>query len=486
MWKWLQHISPKQHFFFSTLLFLACGAGALLLRKNWFLLLPFAWLLAQVLLHHVRLVWYLLIFSIPLSTETMVTASLGLDVPDEPLMMLLTGIGLLALVHNPKLINKAFLTNGLWQLLMLHLLWMLIACVFSVNPMLSIKYVLAKTWFVVPFVVLLNVLLQKTDDLLLAAKYFAVPMLLVAVQAIVRHAFTGFSFEGIKSTTEPFFRNHVNYSAVLVCVAAILAVAIWHQYKYYKKRSLVYGLALGVCLLGIVLAYSRGAWVATVAGGIVAVVIYRRWLKQLMLFGLVGILLGFAWLVKDNNYLQYAHNYNNTIFHSDLEAHLQATWQLQDVSNAERFYRWVAGIRMSREHLVAGYGPNNFFPHYKGYTVAAFRTWVSENEDHSSAHNYFITLLVEQGIPGLVLFTVLFLAMLLRSQRLFHQLQNKVQQSVALCVGILLTIVGCEIFMNDLIETDKIGSLFFLNLGVLIWLSKQRMKQNLIVDSNKE
>jgi O-antigen ligase len=278
----------------------------------------------------------------------------------------------------------------------------------------------------------------------------------------------------------------VNYSAVLVCVAAILAVAIWHQYKYYKKRSLVYGLALGICLSGIVLAYSRGAWVATLAAGIIAVVIYKRWLQQLMITGVLALLLGFVWLIKDNNYLKFSHNYNNTIFHSDLEDHLQATWQLQDVSNAERFYRWVAGIRMSREHLIAGYGPNNFYPNYKGYTVSAFRTWVSENEDHSSAHNYFITLLVEQGIPGLLLFTGLFLAMLLRSQRLFHQLQDPVQKSMALCMGILLTIIGCEIFMNDLIETDKIGSLFFLNLGVLIWLSKQRMEQNHVVANENE
>jgi branched-subunit amino acid transport protein len=87
----------------------------------------------------------------------------------------------------------------------------------------------------------------------------------VVVQCLLRHALLGFSFEGIKETLSPFFRNHVNYSAMLVCLLAVL----WcvksltpTSNKYYQWLNI--GLAVG--LVALFFAYSRGAWIALFTG----------------------------------------------------------------------------------------------------------------------------------------------------------------------------------------------------------------------------
>ena len=113
------------------------------------------------------------------------------------------------------------------------------------------------------------------------------------------------------------------------------------------------------------------------------------------------------WIKADDRYLQYAHDYRTTIFHHDFREHLQATYQLKDVSTAERFYRWIAGVRMIKDNALTGYGPNTFYNNYKPYAVPAFKTWVSDNKEHSTVHNYFLLIAIEQGIPGLLFFLLL-------------------------------------------------------------------------------
>jgi O-antigen ligase len=473
MWSKMLHIKPLQKFWISTTAFLFFAIAGAWLRMYWLPAIPFAALLGVAAFTNVSILWFILIASIPLSTELMVTPSLGLDAPDEPLMMILTGISILWLAFKPQSFPKHLRSHHLWLLLLLHVAWIGITCIFSVNVGVSVKYLLAKFWFIIPFVVLPNMLGLKREQMLFAIKCLCVSMLFVAAQSLVRHALVNFTFIGINSTTAPFFRNHVNYSAMLVFVMAILSAAWWHQKKYAGIDNRILKWSVLICVAGIVLSFSRGAWVALLAGAAVIYFVRKNWLKQALLIAGIVLISFSTWLVYDNNYLKFSNNFNTTIFHENFEEHLQATWQLKDVSNAERFHRWVAGVRMSNQHLLSGYGPNNFYPHYKGYTVASFRTWVSDNDDHSSVHNYFLLMLIEQGIPGLIFFSILFIAMLLYAQKMYQQRKDAFGKTFSMTIAVLLTMIGCIIFMNDMIETDKVGSIFFLCLGLLIWLKNE-------------
>lgn len=452
----------------------ACGVAAIALQQPWLAALPFAWVLWPVL-YEIFIVqpdklFYFIIFLLPLSTELNITPQLGLDFPDELLLMALTGTMIVKMISEPRWIPSSFFRHPLVQLLAVYMGWVLITCWFSAEPVLSIKFALAKSWYILPLVVLL----QTSDDteatLKRTGKLLLYPMLAVTALALLRHAAYGFSFEGIKKVLFPFFRNHVTYSSMLVCLMPVGWCA-WQLSRDRKtKRWILAGMA--VALTGLIFSYSRGAWVALAGGIFSSFIIRKRWMGIAICGAVLAILLSSAWLITDRHYMRFAPNHDKTIFHTDFSEHIVATVQLRDVSNAERFYRWVAGFRMLAERPLTGFGPNTFYLHYRPYTVASFATWVSDNPEHSTVHNYFILLALEQGIIGLGLFCVLYFGMLLYAQRLYHSVEGRFNQLVALTVGVVTTMIGIINSSSDLVETDKIGSLFWLCLGVLVLIGR--------------
>lgn len=472
----------KRYYFLlgtASLIFIFSLISAIAFQNFLWLLIPFAWILIPVIFNYSisfteHLFWLMIIF-LPLSTELMVTDSLGLDFPDEPLLILLTGIIIVKMIYKPALFPRSILNRSLFFLLLLHLFWIFICCFFSVDAVLSIKFLLAKIWYVIPFVLLPQLMIRSQKEFKKIALCLLLPMLFVVMQALIRHSFYNFSFEGIKQVLDPFFRNHVNYSAMLVCLLAVLwCVRKLTPHNQLNSKLINAGMAIGVA--GLVFSFSRGAWVALILGAIAGIIIHYKKMK-IILTGLMIFCLGStAWLSYHNNYLKFVPDFQHTIFHTDFSEHLQATVSLKDVSNAERFYRWVAAVNMITEKPISGFGPNNFYNNYKPFARNQFKTWVSNNPDHSSVHNYFLLTALEQGMVGLVLFSALFFGMILKTQQLYHQLHNNFYRTILLTTGIVLAMIGTVIFLSDLIETDKIGSLFWLSLGI-IFLLQEKLKE---------
>ncbi|MFX5522135.1 hypothetical protein ABTD78_22970, partial [Acinetobacter baumannii] len=78
-----------------------------------------------------------------------------------------------------------------------------------------------------------------------------------------------------------------------------------------------------------------------IAGGVIT---YYKKIKITIAVLSATLLFSVSWLFYNNNYLRFAPEYNTTIFHTNFSQHLEATVTLKDVSNAERFYRWVAAF----------------------------------------------------------------------------------------------------------------------------------------------
>ena len=207
----------------------------------------------------------MMIIVLPLSTELNITPQLGLDFPDEIILVLLTGIVLVKLIHQPNWLPASLQQHPLFIVLIVYVLWILITCWYSVEPVLSIKYLLAKTWYIIPFVVLPQIILDTQNNIRKMALCLLVPMLFVVIQTLLRYFSYGFSFEFVQKTLAPFFRNHVNYSSMLVCLLPV-GWCVWkltpaeNQYK----KWIVYAMVIG--LTGLVFAYSRGAWIALLFG----------------------------------------------------------------------------------------------------------------------------------------------------------------------------------------------------------------------------
>jgi O-antigen ligase len=336
---------------------------------------------------------------------------------------------------------------------------------FSTDHVISIKYLLAKCWYFGAFVLAPLIVFRKRQNIRVAALTLVCSMLIVAIIALIKHSSNGFRFAHINDAVSPFFRNHVNYSAMLVCILPIFFAM--YRLSNFKKQNFFISLAIIILLAALFFSYARGAWLALAAGTVTYWLIKKKYLLITFVTTSVIIIASLFWLRNNDRYLRFENDYNTTIFHKDFKEHLIATYRLKDVSTAERFYRWIAAVRMIKDNWLTGYGPNTFYNNYKGYTVPAFKTWVSKNEDHSTVHNYFLLVAIEQGIPGLVFFLLLLGGMFYYTQYLYHRIKDIFYKIVSITVGVILMMITVVNFLSDLIETDKIGSLFFLCLSML-------------------
>jgi O-antigen ligase len=262
----------------------------------------------------------------------------------------------------------------------------------------------------------------------------------------------------------------VDYSALLLCTTPVFFFALRGTASRVKKRLL--GFVILILLLALYFSYARGAWVGLLTGSLAYVLLKKKFLVPFFFLSLLFCAGAVWWLQKENRYLHYAPNFNKTIFHTDFREHLVATYQLEDMSTAERFYRWVAGVRMAKKSWKTGFGPNTFYNNYRGYTIPLFKTWVSRNDEHSTVHNYFLLLLVEQGVTGLLLFLILLAVAFHTAQRLYHRTANPFWKGALACVAVVLVMVCTVNFLSDLIETDNTGPVFYLCLAVLILAEK--------------
>jgi O-antigen ligase len=440
-----------------------------------YLLIPFVFLFVEKLfsiaITKTRDVFLLLIFCLPLSTEWQVTENLSLDFPTEPILILLSFLGVCKWLYHSSNFPTHLLKSNLFFLVVLHLIWLLINIFYSSHPLLSLKFFVAKVWYVVPFIVILQFVFQSINDVNKIIRFLVLTMLVVVVQSLIRHGFQAFSFEGIKYTLHPFFRNHVNYGATLVLLFPLLIFLKPFAKEYGQKYFFnVQNTFTILFLIGLFFAYSRGAWLAVLIGFIGSLSIKYNKVKAVVISAIVMVVLSLFILLNKNTFLKLAPQFNTTIYHSSLTDHLEATVALKDVSNAERLYRWVAGFNIITERPIVGFGTNTFYHHYKQYTAQIFKTWVSSNNDHSTVHNYFLLTLIEQGIIGFLLFCCLMIIALLKAQYLYNEANNLKYKQLAKAIGVMLIMTIVLNFLSDLIETDKVGALFWLCIGLLIWL----------------
>jgi O-antigen ligase len=173
-------------------------------------------------------------------------------------------------------------------------------------------------------------------------------------------------------------------------------------------------------------------------------------------------------MARHNHYLEYAPNYDRTVSHYQFDNLLEATAKGEDISTMERVYRWVAGFYMFKDQPVFGYGPGNFVNFYRSYTVTSFTTYVSDNEEQSGIHSYYLLMLVEQGVPGLIIFLLLSCYVLIRGERVYHECRDPVRRRIVLMVLLTTIVIDAFLIINDLVETDKVGSFFFLAMAILV------------------
>ena len=116
---------------------------------------PAALILAYLCIVDFKKIYYLLWAFIP-----MVANSSG----DVAFMVLLAGVFLIFLIRNGRELDKRFFVHPVTLLLYLHLAWLTVTMITSSLPLVSVKFLLAKAWYVLTFYFLTGFLLKKEED----------------------------------------------------------------------------------------------------------------------------------------------------------------------------------------------------------------------------------------------------------------------------------------------------------------------------------
>jgi len=438
-------------------------------------LLPIAVVVALVAFVNFKPLFYLLLFSIPISIEQHITGNLALNLPTEPLMAGLMLVFVFYCLLNRKQPELSYLKHPLVTALVLLLIWTLVSLFYSGEKLVSLKYFFAKCWFIVSFVFLAAYCIKNVKDYKIAFWCIFGPLVLVTIYTLVRHYLINFSFVQVNSTMRPFFSNHVD-SAVMQVAFLPFCITTRFMYKQGSIARLLIDIGIVLLAIGIGYSYTRAALACLVLIPIIYLVIKFNFTKLVTVIGLSALIVGIAFMSNKNAYLAFAPNYEKTIYHENWRKHLKATINLNDVSSMERVYRWVAAFRMVPDHPIVGFGPGSFYYFYKQYTVSSFKTYVSENPEKSTVHNYYLLTLVEQGVVGFLLLLVVIVMFLFNMQRLYLSALPPPEKLIVVAAGISMVVLLANNFLGDLIEVDKTGSLFFLNIALIISMD-MRLKQ---------
>ena len=476
MGKTLQ-ISPKFVAPILVGLFLITLSGVIL--DLWPLVfLPLGALFLMAMLYNLEWPYLLLLMSLPLSWELELGNGFATNMPSEPLMIISMGLAMLFLLKNMNRIDARLLLHPMSLLLLIMYAWCWITAFFSENVIISLKFCLAKTWYIFAFYVMSIIVLRQAHRIDRMIKVVLYPLVAVVLIILVRHSQEGFSFEAANFVMAPFFRNHVS-SAAFMSIFLPFVIYLLATSRLFLQRAF-YVLAILLLIGGIYFSYTRAAHISVIVSLFTYFIFRWKLMKWCVVFGLIASLFGLVSVVQDNKYLDYAPEFETTVSHSSFEDLVDATYQGKDISTMERVYRWVAGFHMIKDKPVLGFGPGSFYNNYQSYTVTNFRTYVSDNPERSGVHCYYLMTWIEQGLIGLLLFLSLLVYALLKTEAMFHRAGTFKEKALILAVGMSLVVITLFQLINDQIETDKVGSIFFINLALVFLMDMRQRKVEII------
>ncbi len=470
-------ISTQQIFmYFFAAITLFSILGAIHYQMNFLALLPFGIIIAYLCIVDFRKVFFLLLFCLPFSIEVDLPGGFATDLPTEPLVLILMGVSILYFLKNLPTLKGDFFLHPLTCFLGIHFFWIFICIFMSADTFVSTKYFLAKFWYIVVYFFLSGLILKEENTLRAMIWCISVPIAITTIYVMIRHAGHGFAFDKINASVGPFYRNHVNYAATL----SLFTPFVWYLKSTYKRFSIRWNILWGmliIIILGIIFAYTRAAYLALMAAVCAYWIIHFRLIKLVLLVALVASIVFTSSLLNDNKYLDYAPNFEKTIAHKEFDNLVAATAKGEDVSVMERFYRWIAGVYMVKERAVFGFGPGNFHGFYKAYTVRSFETYVSDNPEKSGIHSYYLMLGVEQGIPGIIFFVAILFYFFYRVEIVYHRETNPTIAGILMGAYMCVIVIVLLLIINDLIETDKVGSFFFICLAILVNIDLKQQRK---------
>jgi len=428
----------------------------LLVNKNNYLFFAVPVVLGILLLYIFSLdkVMMLISFTIPLSVTLKEFEQLAVSLPAEPLLAGVMILFIAKLLYEGNY-DRKISHHPIAIVIYCIFLWMIVTTITSEMPLVSIKFIVSRLWFVIPSFFFCALLFKKPKNIDRFIWLYIASLCIVVVYTTIIHAQHGFDNDSAHWVMSPFYNDHTAYGAAL---AIYLIFAITYAFiPGIKSRQKIFILA-AVALLSVamVLSSCRAAWVSLAASlGVLICVLLKikfRWVFTTLVI-LVGLFFAFQHQIID------ALEHNNQDASGDIVENIQSITNIStDASNLERFNRWHSAFRLFADRPVFGWGPGTYQFVYAPYQMSKDKTIISTNAgDGGNAHSEYIGPLAEQGFMGTILMLALVITVVYTGLKAYNKAKNK--KAKVLVLGATLAFFGYFVhgFLNNFLDTDKLA-----------------------------
>ncbi|MBN2350842.1 MAG: O-antigen ligase family protein [Bacteroidales bacterium] len=470
----MTRLSDSVKFYLITILFVLVNSFFIYREFYFISLLPFALGIVLVAFLRIDNFFLLLVFLVPLSiplNEFVEGVDVNISLPAE---LLISG-GLL-LVFSKILLGDRFdsrvLKHPVSVAIYINLVWMLVTAVTSTMFLVSVKYFIARLWFVVIFYFLATQIFKNQKNINRYFWAYIIPLLIVIAYAIGRHLSRGlFDKEAAHYVMNPFYRDHTSYGAILAFLIPVVSGMILNQNTSKPAKTWAI-LILPLLVFALILSYTRAAWISLIAAVSVLALIRLKvkFVYIIILSGIAGYIL-FANLSE----ISYRMEQNRSESSSDLTEHVQSISNItSDYSNVERFNRWKCALRMFEERPVFGWGPGTYMFQYAPFQISREKTPDSTNAgDRGNAHSEYLGPLAESGIMGMLTVILIVVFAIFTGLKVYYNNSDTTIKVLALSVLLGLITYFVHGVFNNFLDTDKASALFWGFIAILVVLDIQ-------------
>jgi len=428
-----------------------------------------------------KLIFFIVFFT-PLSLTIEFSNFAALNLPTEPLIFGAMMIFFFRLLYEGGF-DRKILLHPVTLAILFHLIWMFITALTSTMPLVSIKFFLARLWFVVVFYFLATQLFRQQKNIHRFIWFFGIPLAAVVVYSVFGLFQYGFEKKALYWIMDPFFKDHTIYGAVLALVFPLyFAFAFDNTYTRNKR---IYGLLLfSILLLGIILSYTRATWLSIFGAiGIYFLFLLKiRWHYVVLMA--IGVLL-VAFSFQSQIAMKLGKNKQSSS--ERIDEHLKSVSNIKsDASNMERINRWASALRMFQDKPLVGFGPGTYKFKYAAFQRSTETTYVSTNSGSmGNAHSEYLGPLSESGLFGTLSVIAIFILTLISGSRVYNKSQNIWAKRLGIAAIIGLSTYYLHGFLNNFLDSDKAAVPFFAMTAIIVALDVYH-KQALSEKETKE
>lgn len=460
----------KEHIFVLVLaLFFIAANTFLTFRDVHFLnILPIALLVVFFTLFKLEYMYYFVGACVPLAInfEKLEVAGLGISLPTEPVLAGMTLIIIGNEIISPQL-DKKILRNPIVISVIINLIWIAFTTVTSEMPLVSLKYLVARIWFVVPLLIFGVQFFKKKKRIEWFLWLYIGALTIVVFYTLIHHFINGFSEEAGHWVMNPFYKDHTSYGAITVMTFPVLVAMFFTKGRSAPEKFLLSGLLL-LFSVAIFYSYTRAAWVTLIGIGGIFLVLKLRirfwFLASVFLIGVLFVAVNWHEITYELSKNKTEHTTEN------FDERIQSVSNIStDASNLERINRWNSAIRMFQEKPLFGFGPGTYAFQYAPFQHSSEKTIISTNFGNlGNAHSEFLGPLSESGLIGMLTVVAIVFFIFYRGFTFFHKIEN--YNDRILYLGILLGLVSyfAHGLLNNYLDTDKASVPVWSYVAILI------------------